>query len=42
MPVFTRACLSDVRDIMAITRVPLVERLGQAVMGWIPALKCLL
>jgi hypothetical protein len=31
-PTFTRACLSDVRVIMVIIRVPLVELLCQAVM----------
>jgi hypothetical protein len=30
---FTRACLSNVRVIMAIMRVPLVELLCQAVIG---------
>jgi hypothetical protein len=32
---FIRACLSDVRDIMVIMRVALVELLCQMVMGWI-------
>jgi hypothetical protein len=41
-PTFTRACLFDVRVIMVIMRVPMVERLRQEVMGWIPAIKCLL
>jgi hypothetical protein len=39
---FTRACLSDVRVIMVIMRVPLVKLLCQAAMGWIPALDFLL
>jgi hypothetical protein len=38
---FTRTCLSNMRVIMAIMRVPLVELLCQAVMGWIPALEYL-
>jgi hypothetical protein len=33
---FTRACLSDVRVIMMIMCVPLVESLWQTAMGWIP------
>jgi hypothetical protein len=37
-----RACLSDVRALMVIMRVPLVESLCQAMMGWIPALEYLL
>jgi hypothetical protein len=37
---FTR--VSYIRDIMAIMRVPLVESLCQTVMGWIPALNCML
>jgi hypothetical protein len=41
-PTFTRACLSDVRVIMVIIRVPLVELLCQAVMEWIPVLEYLL
>jgi hypothetical protein len=40
--VFTRVCLSDVRVIMVIMLVPMVERLCEVVMGWILALKCLL
>jgi hypothetical protein len=36
---FTRACLSNVRVIMAIMRVPLVELLCQVVMGWISGLE---
>jgi hypothetical protein len=32
-PAFTRACLSDVRVIMTIMRVPVVEQLCQAVIG---------
>jgi hypothetical protein len=39
---FARACLSNIRVIMVITRVPLVELLCQAAMGWIPALEYLL
>jgi hypothetical protein len=38
----TRACLSDVSVIMVIMRVPLVELLYQAAMGWILALEYLL
>jgi hypothetical protein len=38
---FTRACLSDVRVVMVIMRVPLVELLCQAVMGQIPTLEYL-
>jgi hypothetical protein len=34
---FTRACLSCVRDIMAIMCVPLLELLCQTTMGWILA-----
>jgi hypothetical protein len=34
---FTRACLSYVRVIMVIMRVPLVDSLCQAVIGRIPA-----
>jgi hypothetical protein len=33
------ACLSYVRIIMVFMRVPLVELLWQATMGWIPALE---
>jgi hypothetical protein len=33
---FARACLSDVRVIMVIMHVRLVESLCQAAMGWIP------
>jgi hypothetical protein len=33
---FTCACLSDVRVIMVIMSVPLVESLCQVAMGWIP------
>jgi hypothetical protein len=36
-PAFTRACLSDVKVIMVIMHVPLVELLCQAVVGQIPA-----
>jgi hypothetical protein len=39
---FTRACLSAIRVIMEIMRVPLVELLYRAVMGWIPTLKYML
>jgi hypothetical protein len=39
---FTRACLSDVGAIIVIIRVPLVELLCQAVIGWISALEYLL
>jgi hypothetical protein len=39
---FTRACLPSVRVIMEIMHVLVVERLCQLVMGWIPALECLL
>jgi hypothetical protein len=39
-PAFTRANLSDVRVIMAIKRVLMVELLCQAVTGWIPVLEC--
>jgi hypothetical protein len=38
---FTRACLSDVRAIMTIMHIPLVELLCQTAMGWIPAFKYL-
>jgi hypothetical protein len=38
-PTFSRVCLFNVRVIMVIMRVPMVERLCQAVMGRIPALK---
>jgi hypothetical protein len=41
-PAFTRASLSNVRVIMAIIRVPVVELLCQAVMRRIPVLKYLL
>jgi hypothetical protein len=40
--VFTRACLSSVRVVMVIMRIPLVELLCQMMMGWIPALEYLL
>jgi hypothetical protein len=39
---FTRARLSNVRVIMVIMRVLMVELLCQAAMGWIPILKYLL
>jgi hypothetical protein len=32
---FNKACLSDVKVIMAIMHVPMVELLHQAAMGWI-------
>jgi hypothetical protein len=41
-PTFTRACLSDVRVIMVIVRIPLVELLCQVAVGWIPTLEYLL
>jgi hypothetical protein len=41
-PTFTRACLSDVGVINVIMRVPLVESLCQAAVGWIAALEHLL
>jgi hypothetical protein len=37
-----RACLFDVRVIMIIMHVHVVELLCQTVMGYIPILKCLL
>jgi hypothetical protein len=40
--VFTMPCLSDVRVIMAIMRVPLIELLCQAVIGCIPTFEYLL
>jgi hypothetical protein len=33
---FTRACLSDIKVIVGIMRVALVESLCQMTMGWIP------
>jgi hypothetical protein len=39
-PAFTRVNLNDVRVIMVITHVLVVELLCQVVMGWIPLLKC--
>jgi hypothetical protein len=39
---FTKVNLSDVRVIMVIMRVPVVELLCQVAMGWIPVLKYLL
>jgi hypothetical protein len=39
---FIGACLSIVRIIMAIMRVPLVELLCHAAMGWVLALEYLL
>jgi hypothetical protein len=39
---FTKVCLSSVSAIMAIMRVPLIELLCQATMGWILALESLL
>jgi hypothetical protein len=41
-PAFTRTCLSNVRVVVTNMCVPLVERLSQAVMGQILALKYLL
>jgi hypothetical protein len=41
-PTFSRACLSNIRVIMAIIHVPLVELLCQMVMGQNPALKYVL
>jgi hypothetical protein len=41
-PTFTRASLSNVRVIIMIMHVPVVQRLCQTVIGWIPVLKCLL
>jgi hypothetical protein len=38
-PTFTKVSLSDVRVIMAIMRVHVVELLCQTAMGWIPVLK---
>jgi hypothetical protein len=39
---FTRACLSDVRVILVIMHVPLVELLCEVTIGWIPTLEYLL
>jgi hypothetical protein len=39
---FTRACLSNVKVIKTIMRVPVVNWPCQAVKGWIPVLECLL
>jgi hypothetical protein len=39
---FTRVCLYNIKVIMAIMCVSLAEWLCQAVMGRIPALKCLM
>jgi hypothetical protein len=39
---FTRVNLSDVRAIMAIMCVPVMELLCQAVMRWVPVLEYLL
>jgi hypothetical protein len=41
-PTFTRANLSDVRMIIAIMRVLMVDLLCQAVTGRIPTLECML
>jgi hypothetical protein len=41
-PTFTKVSLSDVRIIMAIMRVHVVDLLCQATMGWIPVLNYLL
>jgi hypothetical protein len=40
-PTFARACLSNIRAIMVIMHVPLVEQLCQTVMGWIQVFECL-
>jgi hypothetical protein len=37
---FTRVNLSGVRVIMAMMHVPMEELLCQAMMGWVPVLKC--
>jgi hypothetical protein len=39
---FTNACLSGVRAVMSIMRVPVVELLHQAMMGQLPVFKYLL
>jgi hypothetical protein len=41
-PVFIEASLSDVRVIMAIWRVLVVDLICQVATGWIPSLECLL
>jgi hypothetical protein len=41
-PAFTRVNLFDVRLILTIMRVPVVELLYQVAMRWISVLKCLL
>jgi hypothetical protein len=41
-PAFTKASLSDVKVIMTIMHVLVVELLCQAITGRIPILKCLL
>jgi hypothetical protein len=38
---FTKTFLSDVRVIMAIMRVPMVELFCQTTMGWIPTVEYL-
>jgi hypothetical protein len=40
--IFTKACLSYVRVIMALMRISLVELLRQAVMGHIPVVEYML
>jgi hypothetical protein len=40
-PAFISACLADVKVIMAIMCVPVVELLCQMMTGWIPVPKCL-
>jgi hypothetical protein len=39
MPTINKVSLSNVRVIMVIMRVPMVELLRQAAMKWIPVLK---
>jgi hypothetical protein len=41
-PVFTRESLFDIRVIMTIVHVLVVELLCQAVTGWVLVLECLL
>jgi hypothetical protein len=41
-PAFTRASLSDVREIMMVMHILVKESLYQAVMGWILVLEYLL
>jgi hypothetical protein len=40
--VFTRTCLPYVRVIMSFMHVSLVKLAFETVMGWIPALECVL